>query len=107
MPSLSPSNPCGSGGSTSKLRAEMSSQVKSGGGGGMYMSGYEESQAVSFVSSSCAVGDGSFSFVSFGSYSCLILITSACSAAIMACSTSLLSLSTQPMLLPLHFVTEQ
>jgi hypothetical protein len=61
----------------------MSSQVKSGGGGGiMYMSGYKESQVVSFVSccssSSCAVGDDSFSFASFGSYT-----TIGCSAATM------------------------
>jgi hypothetical protein len=63
----------------------MSSQFKSGGGGRMHMSGYEESQAVSFVSSSssCAVGDGSFSFACFGSCK-----RSACSAATMACSTS-------------------
>ena len=64
----------------------MSSQVKSGGSGGgvMHMCGYKESQAVSFTSSSsCAVGDGSFSFVSFGSCT-----TIACSAATMACFTS-------------------
>jgi hypothetical protein len=65
----------------------MSSQVKSGGSGGgvMHMCGYKESQAVSFTSSSssCAVGDGSFSFVSFGSCTNI-----ACSAATMACFTS-------------------
>ena len=62
----------------------MSSQFKSCGGGGMHMSGYEGSQAVSFVSSSsCAVGDGSFSFACFGSCK-----RSGCSAATMACSTS-------------------
>src|SRR5215207_7964756 len=69
MPSLSlPSNPCGSGGTTSKLRAQTSSQVKSGGGGGIQLSGYEESHVVSSFSSSCA--------------------TSARSAASMTCSTS-------------------
>jgi hypothetical protein len=58
----------------------MSSQVKSDGGGRMKMSGYEESQAVSFVSyCSCAVSDDSFS----GSFT-----TSAHSAGIIACSTS-------------------
>jgi hypothetical protein len=47
----------------------MSSQVKSGGGDGMHMSEYEESQTVSFVSSSsCAVGDVCFSFACFGSF---------------------------------------
>jgi hypothetical protein len=65
----------------------MSSQVKSDGGGGggrMKMSGYEESQAVSFVSyCSCGVGDDSFSFAFSGSFT-----TSAHSAGIIACSTS-------------------
>jgi hypothetical protein len=49
----------------------------------MKMSGYEESQAVSFVSyCSCAVGNDSFSFAFSGSF------TSAHSAGIIACSTS-------------------
>lgn len=65
MPSLSlPSNPCGSDGTTSKLRAPTSSQVKSGGGGGIQLSGYEESHVVSSASSSAA-DDGSFSFACF------------------------------------------
>src|SRR5215211_7012188 len=73
MPSLSlPSNPCGSGGTTSKLRAQTSSQVKSGGGDGIQLSGYEESHVVS-------------SFSCFGSSACA---TSARSAASMTCSTS-------------------
>src|SRR5215208_6546830 len=77
MPSLSlPSNPCGSGGTTSKLRAQTSSQVKSGGGGGIQLSGYEESHVVSSFS---------FSSASFGSSACA---TSARSAASMTCSTS-------------------
>src|SRR5215210_7562672 len=85
MPSLSlPSNPCGSGGTTSKLRAQTSSQVKSGGGGGIQLSGYEESHVVSSASSSAA-DDGSFSFACFGSSACA---TSARSAASMTCSTS-------------------
>src|SRR5215208_834415 len=99
MPSLSlPSNPCGSGGTTSKLRAQTSSQVKSGGGGGIQLSGYEESHVVSSFSfsfsfsfssssssSSSAADDGSFSFACFGSSACA---TSARSAASMTCSTS-------------------
>src|SRR5215207_2782061 len=62
MPSLSPSNPCGSGGTTSKLRVPTSSQVKFGGRGGIHISGYEESHTVSSVSSargSSTVGDSS------------------------------------------------
>lgn len=83
----------------------MSSQVESGVGGGMHMSGYEESQAVSFAfSSSCAVGDGSFSFACFGSSACA---TSAWSAELLWLVLLLLPLSTQLMLLPLHFVTER
>lgn len=104
MPSLSlPSNPCGSGGRTSKLRAEMSSQFKSGGGGGIHRSGYEESHVVSSVSSSAA-GDGSFSFACFGSSACA---TNAWSAELLWLVLLLLPLSTQLMLLPLHFVTER
>jgi hypothetical protein len=62
----------------------MASQVKSGRGRCMQMSGHEESQAVYFVSyCSCAVGNDSFSFACFG-----YCTTSAHSAAIMACSTS-------------------
>ena len=62
----------------------MSSQVKSDGGGRMKMSGYEESQAVSFVSyCSCAVGDDSFYF-DFSAY----FKTSADSAGIIGCSTT-------------------
>ncbi len=44
MPSLSPSNPCGSGDSTLKFRAFMSEQSKSGGGDFMQTSGYAGSQ---------------------------------------------------------------
>jgi hypothetical protein len=40
---------CGSGDSASKLRAVMSSQSMSGGGGGIQLSGYEESQSVCSV----------------------------------------------------------
>jgi len=68
-----------------------------------HISGYEESQAVSSVSSSsCAAGDGSFSFACFGSSACA---TSACSAELLWLVLLLLPLSTQLKLLPLHFVT--
>ena len=80
----------------------MSSQVESGVGGGMHMSGYEESQAVSFAfSSSCAVGDGSFSFACFGSWT-----ISACSASTLDYSNSSPAVNSL-MLLSLHFLTEQ
>ena len=44
MPSLSRSNPCGSGGSTRKFRAAISLQSRSGGGGAIQISGYERWQ---------------------------------------------------------------
>jgi len=43
IPSLSPSNPCGSGGTTLKLLYPISPQSKSGGYGGMHTLGYDES----------------------------------------------------------------
>ena len=69
-----------------------------------HISGYEELQAVSSLSSSCAAGDGSFSFACFGSSACA---TSACSAELLWLVLLLLPLSTQLMLLLLHFVTER
>ena len=69
-----------------------------------HISGYEESQAVSSVSSSsCAAGDVSFSFACFGSSACA---TSACGAELLWLVLLLVPLSAQLMLLPLHFVTE-
>lgn len=41
-PSRLPSNLCGSGGTTRKLRCEIWPQSRSGGGGGMHASGYDE-----------------------------------------------------------------
>src|SRR5215203_875004 len=55
MPSLSLSNPCGSGDNTLKLVPSTSSQFKSGGLGGMQKSGYEESHAASPSSPSPSV----------------------------------------------------
>src|SRR5215208_7000934 len=46
MPSLSPSNPCGSGDSTLKFRKSTSSQFNSGGGDGIHTSGYDASHSL-------------------------------------------------------------
>src|SRR5215208_3475203 len=64
IPSLSPSNPCGSGDSTLKLVPSTSSQFNPGGGGGMQKSGYEELHAASPSSSSpsgCPTSDAAIS----------------------------------------------
>ncbi len=49
IPSLSPSNLCGSGGITLKFEYPISPQSKSGGYSGIHTSGYDESQLFSWV----------------------------------------------------------